>query len=215
MKIKTKNGIISFEEVHFEQNSGKKIDLEISKENLLDFQKVLDKHEVKFGLIYGTLLGAIRENNFIKHDEDIDVYILEEDRNIFLDSLHDLESIGFVVGRYIDGLLSILRNGEYIDIYIFKKRYIASRICNGTVIKEKYLTDTMQYDFLGSSFRISRDYEKLLVSLYGEDWKIPKQNAPANAPTMITKIIKKKKKETPYIYDILRKIKFLVLSKMK
>ena len=213
MEIKTKSGIISFEEVHFEQNSGKKIDLEISKENLLDFQKVLDKHEVKFGLIYGTLLGAIRENNFIKHDEDIDVYILEEDRNIFLDSLHDLESIGFVVGRYTNGLLSVLRKGEYIDIYMFKKRFMANRICSGTVIKEKYLIDTIEYEFLGSSFKVPRDFENLLITLYGEDWKIPKVGSPADAPRLVIIIKRKINHYFPSLYKLFKNIRNRLLKK--
>jgi len=37
-----------------------------------------------FGLIYGTLLGAIRENNFIEDEEDINIFILNENKEVFL-----------------------------------------------------------------------------------------------------------------------------------
>jgi len=213
MQIKTKTGIITFEEVHFEQGSGKKINLEISKLNLLSLQKVLDFHKIKFGLIFGTLLGAIRENNFIKHDEDIDIYVLEEDKEVFLNSLHDLQQEGFVVGRYENNLLSIIKDGEYIDIYFFKKRNFIYRICVGVVIKEAYLQNTIEYDFIGSSFTIPKDYENLLVDLYGKDWKTPKLNVPAKSPKLLDGYIIKVKNKFPSIYKILQKIKHIILKK--
>jgi len=213
MQIKTSSGIITFEEIHFEQGTGKKIDLEISRLNLLALQEVLDQHKVKFGLFFGTLLGAIRENNFIKHDEDIDVYVLDEDREALLNSLHDLEKKGFVVGRYHDELLSIIRDDEYIDIYFFKKRIFNTRICAGTVIKEKYLIETIKYNFIGSTFTIPKDYEEVLIKLYGADWRTPKVNSPASSPTLINLYIIKLKNKSPFIYKILRQIKHKILNR--
>ena len=43
----------------------KKIDKQIAKENLLDFNSLAIKYKLKFGLAYGTLLGAVRESDFI------------------------------------------------------------------------------------------------------------------------------------------------------
>ena len=107
--IKTSRGEIKYTPTNFEVGT-KRIDIEKSKENLLIFKTVMDKNNLKFGLIYGTLLGAIRENNFILHDEDTDIYILDENRQYFLDTLHDLINNGFSVGRYDDNLISIIRD---------------------------------------------------------------------------------------------------------
>ena len=81
--INTERGDIEFEPQEFILGS-KIIDKEIAKENLLAFQNVMDRNSITFSLAYGTLLGAIRESDFISHDEDIDVAILDEDRDNFL-----------------------------------------------------------------------------------------------------------------------------------
>ena len=176
--IETLNGIIKYEEVRF-VNGVKKIDREKSKENLLLFKEVMDKHSVNFGLIYGTLLGAIRENNFIAHDEDTDVFILKEEEVKFLGTLPDLEKKGFKVGRYTEKLLSVIRNGEYIDTYFFRKKGRNKRESEGYEIKSYHLENLEPYRLFGVDFMVPVDVEKLLVSLYGKDWRIPKENAPA------------------------------------
>ena len=55
----------------------KKIDKIIARENLLLFKDIVSKHHIPFGLIAGTLLGAIREHDFIEHDEDVDLFLFE------------------------------------------------------------------------------------------------------------------------------------------
>ena len=45
--------------------------------------RLLNDNNVTFWLDQGTLLGALREGNFIKHDTDIDISIYKEvDKNI-------------------------------------------------------------------------------------------------------------------------------------
>ncbi len=51
----------------------------------------------KFGLMFGTLLGAVRENSFIKHDEDVDLFVLEEDKEKLFNCIHDFINIGFQI----------------------------------------------------------------------------------------------------------------------
>lgn len=204
--IKTSRGEIKYTPTNFEVGT-KRIDIEKSKENLLIFKTVMDKNNLKFGLIYGTLLGAIRENNFILHDEDTDIYILDENRQYFLDTLHDLINNGFSVGRYDDNLISIIRDAEYIDIYIFSKHYFGYRICNDEIIKEKYLTQSIKYNFLNSYFNIPKDYENCLLYLYGKDWKTPiKDYHPANYK-LSTKIKYKISKRFPSIHKWIKILK--------
>jgi len=186
-EIQTGKGLYKYKEQHF-QNGMKKINRDIAKQNLLDFKKILDENNILFGLIYGTLLGAIRENNFIEHDEDTDVFILEEDREKFLELLFLLKDEGFIVGRYSKSLLSLIRDGEYIDIYFFHKKNKNYRECEGYIIKSDFLENLENYHFLGESFKIPAHSEKLLVVLYGKDWKIPKENTPASNYGLYLKI---------------------------
>ncbi len=179
MKIDTINGIYEYKELSF-QNGSKYIDRKVSKDNLLEVRLILEKNEICFGLIYGTLLGAIRENNFIEHDEDTDIFILAEDKEKLLSTLFELRQAGFEVGRYDGKLLSIVRNGEYIDIYEFIKKSKSLRECDGYVIRSHYLEELKFFSFLGEMFRIPENAELLLVDLYGKDWMVPKVNEPAS-----------------------------------
>jgi len=173
LDINTPNcGIYSYEQVTF--ILGKKtLNRKIAKENLLEFKKCLNERNIRFGLIYGTLLGAIREKNFIEHDEDTDVFVLNEDRDKVLDILFELKKVGLVVGRYEEDMISFIKNGEYIDIYFFKDTLFGKKISNGLVIESRYLTDLKNIDFLGEQFLVPRKAEELLAKIYGEDWMIP------------------------------------------
>jgi glycerol-3-phosphate cytidylyltransferase len=172
-KIKTSHGIIKYKTYPLYLGI-KKIDKLKSKENLFLLKKVCEKHKLFFGLIAGTLLGAIRENDFIDHDEDIDIFFLEEDKMRFFDILQELIDNNFKIARYDRrGLLSIIRNNEYIDIYFFSK-YIANiRICSGWCVPEKYLLDTAFIDFQGAEFLAPKSYRSYLKFEYGETWKTP------------------------------------------
>lgn len=173
--IETNKGTYEFKELVFELGV-KKIDMEISKQNLLTVKKCFDQYNLTFGLLYGTLLGAIRENNFIEHDEDTDTFILEEDRELLLSTLFELRDLGFEVGRYVDDLLSIVKDGEYIDIYIYKRLNKNTRTNGGYVIDANYLENLVDYKLFGVNFKIPNNAEKLLVILYGNDWRIPDEN---------------------------------------
>lgn len=59
-------------------------------EMLAAFNKCLSDNGYKYSLAYGTLLGAVREKGFIKHDDDADVWmwIDDYDENL-IDCLRD------------------------------------------------------------------------------------------------------------------------------
>ena len=168
----------------------KVMDPNVARENLLLFDKTAKRFRLKYGMVYGTLLGAIREHDFIAHDEDIDLYILKEDLETFKSMLFTLRDEGFEVIRYDrrDGLCSIMRKGEYIDFYIFSKLIPGVRETLGDPIPDKYILDVKEYDFQGIKILAARESEESMKFFYGATWNVP----------IATK---------PYEMNLLRKVK--------
>ena len=204
--IKTSNGIYTYDIKTFTLGS-KLINREIAKDNLLDFRACLNDANITFGLIYGTLLGAIRENNFIAHDEDVDLFVLDEDRDKILDILFELKKRGLVVGRYEKDkdpdTISFIRNGEYIDVYFFKKNIFGNRVANGAFIQAKYLENLKKIDFLGEKFSVPERSEELLEKLYGKDWRVPKENVKGSNFGVYLTIRNYIKMKLPILFNII------------
>ena len=73
--IQTSKGSISFEPTREFFDSNKKINKKISRENIIVLREVLIKTKIRWGLLFGTLLGAVREGDFIEWDIDTDIFV--------------------------------------------------------------------------------------------------------------------------------------------
>lgn len=173
--IKTSKGKLKYkEEIVF--LGIKQIDKDISLENLKVVNEVMLRNKIRYGMMYGTLLGAVREHDFIEWDEDIDLFVISEDEEKLKDSMWELQEKGFKLFRYDrTGIYSVSRNGEYIDFYIFENysKGIRSAGCNRKFFPDELMTDTVMYDFLGIKVPIPRNYPKLLEIEYGSNWQTP------------------------------------------
>ncbi|MEM2609753.1 MAG: LicD family protein [Candidatus Bathyarchaeia archaeon] len=65
--------------------------------NLRDVKQIFDAYNIKFWLDYGTLLGAIRDGKLIEHMQDIDLGMMDEDWEKFLNSIRELNKRAFDV----------------------------------------------------------------------------------------------------------------------
>jgi hypothetical protein len=194
-EIKTSCGIYTYEPVKLYDGNkpldrkNRQLDRNVSRLNLLDFRQLLNHNQIPFGIIFGTLLGAVRDGDFISHDDDTDVFILNENREKFLALLFDFRKIGFEVAIYDKSLSSIIRNNEFIDIYFFRKNILGNRVCNGDSLSPKYLGAFDCIDFLGVPFNTPNNYISFLEKAYGKDWRISKKDAPAKVKGLLNKIV--------------------------
>jgi lipopolysaccharide cholinephosphotransferase len=204
--INTSKGEFFYERPDFEYAT-KRIDQEIAKENLFLFKDILDQSNVKFILAYGTLLGAIREGNFIEHDFDTDFIILEEHRSSFIDLLFQFRDHGFIVGRYENDILSLIRKGEYIDVYFFRKYLFFFRKIDRFCTYNRFLENTTSFNFLGGSFCIPEDYEAYLEHYYGKNWQTPVVAQHGEDFIFEHKMLFLFKEHLPRLYRVLKYIK--------
>lgn len=172
-RINTPNGVYKYTMVPLFAGV-KIIDKKISKRNFEIFYDFLAKYEIKVFLAYGTMLGAAREHDFIEHDEDIDLGMSEEYKTKLFSALFKLRNIGFEVCRYDRrGVISFMKEGEYIDIYIFRKGSEGVVECGQEIMPECFLNDLAPFEFLGKEYLAPREYVRYLEFWYGNNWMTP------------------------------------------
>ena len=201
----------------------KVIDKQIANENLQLLKEICDRNHLQFILMFGTLLGAVREHDFIDHDEDIDLVMDFSDLSGFLGILFELRENGFEMARFERrGFLSIIRKGEYIDIYFFQPypNDTELRYCCQDICEKKYVEELAPLEFLGNTYMAPKDYEGYLEHQYGKNWRTPvkfftykkpglgryKQIAvqyiKLMLPAAVTEWIQQKKEQPPKLYDL-------------
>ena len=176
--IETSKGRFPYKEKYIYLGK-KRINKEISLMNLKEILDIMNAHNIKVSPACGSLLGIVRDGNFIDWDEDIDLNILMEDIDEFKDSLWDLKERGFELFRChrCGHLYSITKDGEYVDFYIMEKISPEVRTNMGPdFVLDKHLVNLMDWDFKGLRIQVPIEYESYLELMYG-DWKTPVQYA--------------------------------------
>lgn len=172
--IKTSKGIFEYNR-HLLYFGNKIINKPKMLENLQILSVYLDKIDINWGPAFGTLIGIVRNDDFQDWKPAFDIYILKEDEERFKDILWLLKDVGFVLMRYERrGLYYLKRNDEYIKVFVLHKISSEVRHTGSTdFIHEKYLQNTVKWDFKGIELNVPQEVDEYLTFQYG-DWIVPK-----------------------------------------
>lgn len=105
-------------------------------DTLRDFDRVMTENHIAYSVFAGTLLGAIRDKGFIKHDLDIDIMMYYQDYS--KDNRKILELNGFKLDHSFkidNGKIGMeetyIKNGVTIDIfYIYSDNNYSTYQCD-------------------------------------------------------------------------------------
>lgn len=174
-KINTSKGFLEYKS-HLLHFGDKVIDKEVMQDNLRVLAVYLDKIDISWGPAFGTLIGIVRNDDFQPWKPVFDIYILKEDEERFKDVLWLLMEVGFKLVRHERrGLYYLERKGEYFKVFVLRKICSDVRHTGGSdFIHEKYLQNTVKWDFKGIQLSIPVEVDEYLTFQYG-DWTIPKQ----------------------------------------
>ena len=180
-KIKTSKGFLEYRS-HLLYFGGIVMDKDKMTENLQILSVYLDKIDINWGPAFGTLIGVVRNDDYQPWKPVFDLYILKEDEERFKDVLWMLMDEGFELVRYERrGLYYIRRKNEYIKIFVLHKISSDVRHTGGSdFIHEKYLQNTVKWNFKGIDLNVPAEVDEYLAFQYGEDWVTPRQTVHYN-----------------------------------
>ena len=149
---------------------------------LYEVDDALKSHGIAYWLGEGTCLGAVREQEIIMGDTDVDIGVDVQYKPLFYDKvLPYLVQRGFRLGRGSrddnHSITTIFKNDEYVDIDFtgdVHKCY-ALEMGGGSCQKIMNVLGPFQKANIGTrSFTVPS--VKYLELLYGDDWRVPKRN---------------------------------------
>ncbi len=173
--IKTSKGWLEYNNQYL-YFGNKIVNQTIMLEDLRILSVYLDKIDICWGPAFGTLIGIVRNDGFVPWIPNFDIYILKEDEERFKDALWLLKEVGFQLVRYERrGLYYLERKGEYFKIFVLRKISSEIRHTGGSdFIHEKYLQNTVKWDFKGIELNVPQELDEYLSFQYG-DWIVPEQ----------------------------------------
>ena len=169
---------------------------------LFIFDVVCRKHEIKYWIVTGTLLGAVRDKGFVPWDNDLDVAMLREDYNKFLAvAVSDLPDDIFLQNTQTDPFYKVRQlneaklrdrrscyclclrygckrqDGLMVDIFVFDhKAGIYEDGWKRFKYTHKQLFPLKELVFEGFKVFVPRRYKQILYNQYGNISRPPPEN---------------------------------------
>lgn len=139
----------------------------------------------------GTLLGAIREGTYLRHDMDIDLGCYWPDMNLLVYSksfpafTFAMRNMSYSVEKKDDQTLKLIKfsnDGKYrykIDLFGFARTdaYYWHKCFGGIMTYPVECLDTLDnFKFKDVDVLIPHNVDKFLANVYGDSWRTPNPN---------------------------------------
>lgn len=193
-------------------------ELAVKKSEFLKICDILDELKINYFLQTGVLLGAVRDQDFIKWDWGVDISVFYDEFINQIDQLAEsLVDAGFEIIRINkkDDDLKIYFRGKYpkevIGYTVFAWNYSESKDVfwrREYSVPSKFLNNLSSIDFFGRQFKCPNNPEEYLTHAYG-NWRIPLRTSDktlynSNEYYKIS-FLKQFKEKIKKIYSILKK----------
>lgn len=146
-----------------------------AQQALEDVYMILQENNIETFLVSGTLLGAIRENDFLAHDFDIDLGVFDKHVTV--------PEIVSILAKYSNCQIESVDNPYLVRLLVNKIvpvdiffHFEDGNICwHGSSYHrwENELFELHEINFLGNCYQAPVNYDKYLTENYG-DWRTPK-----------------------------------------
>lgn len=158
---------------------------EYAESVLYEGSKILESLGIIYYVCDGTILGIVRDNRLIAHDNDIDVAVSD---HVDLSRLiAEFEDKKYIVGR------KVFFKGEIQQLIFYSKENVIFDICfwqskadgyyyhyvpevpKGRRQPDEYFSAPDHVEFRGRNYPTHPNIQKWLQEHYGDDWRIPKK----------------------------------------
>lgn len=179
------------------------LDMEKAKEALEATADLLEKHNIKYWIDSGTLLGAYRQQGFIVYDHDIDIRCLPgqvTDENVS-QLIKELWEIGYTLIMQNKGkraqFICIHQNGTMLDLkFAYQDGNLLWIYCwrSATGVEKprvhcyprKFFRHMGEIELYGRKYPTPAPVEEYIVAHYGKDWRKFKDRAEKAEETDLT-----------------------------
>lgn len=177
--------IISFKYINRKEQYNLPTTHILLKEYMKQFHKICLDNDIIYWAEGGTLLGTVRNQGIIPHDDDIDVVMFEKDFNKLRKALEGndkyyIKQVKFPMWKFerkgIDGVwIDIFIIDEEEDKVMYKEPK-HRKVWPNMWFKKSEILPLREVDFEDIRIIIPNDPIPYLERCYGSDWRIPKSN---------------------------------------
>ncbi len=130
----------------------------IEMDMIKEIRKICDKHNIKYFLVGGSLLGAVRHGGFIPWDDDLDIGMLREDYEKFRAvAPQELDERFFYQNHKTE------KSSHYIfDKIRLKDTYFTTKFSNRFAMENGLFIDILVYDKTAKSEKLQKLHIKFL-----------------------------------------------------
>lgn len=164
-----------------------------NRDNLVIISKLFD--DIDYFIFFGTLLGLTREQDVIEGDDDIDIYVPIEKRNLITEKISSVANFKINFDKkcnkfeyFLQVDSSINNRSSFIDFYFYENNPNDDFIIDrwnflgkpqnpkfALHIPKKFIFPVVYEEFFGHKIKLPASREQLCEWLYGETWQTPRQ----------------------------------------